>query len=636
MKKLLITSVVFLGVFAGVQEANACADGKTTTTNYITKEDYAEIKKSWEEADAATQKRIDGIVSDLTGVKTSLGSLNFADANNIARNCTSDGCIRNVTGALKDLDLAIGNIDELRNTNYAQGGNVVASIKHLDQQVAKNTHDISTLKGDVETAQGTADRALAEAGKAGQAAETALSGATRAETAAQQAEQTAGGAYTLAQEANERSLANKTDIASLQGQVNSLVGDGEEGSGVIGTITTNITNITNTLNETNETVTNISREVENHNTRISNVESSVADHNTRISNVESSVGNVSSLSSTTYASNTNNVVDAVVALDRQTAVNTQNIETLNNNVTEIASVVDEHTSQIQTLAENDQVLSSRIDATNATVNEIAGVVDTHSSQIQTLSDNDQVLAGLIADNASNIAQNKADIQTVAGAVRTVGNTVAALAEDVGDVNKLAVAHYVGGMTATWVADDFENGVSQEETVVVHPTVVDTVLNLDGQVYQNTQDIATLAANDQVLAEGIAANAEGIKRNAENIDQLYANDEALQGNIEMLGEKMNQMASNTNGSISALNNKVNKLDKKVKTGFASNAALSALVPNARAIGNTQLSAGTGYYDGEFGGAVGVFHYFNDNVLLNAGVSYAGDESLMARAGVSFGF
>lgn len=630
MKKLLITSVVFLGVFAGVQEANACADGKTTTTNYITREDYAEIKKSWEEADAATQKRIDGIVSDLTGVKTSLGSLNFADANNIARNCTSDGCIRNVTSALKDLDMAIGNLDQLRDTNYAQGGNVVASIKHLDQQVAKNTHDISTLKGDVETAQGTAERALAEAGKAGQAAETALSGATRAETAAQQAEQTAGGAYTLAQEANERSLANKTDIASLQGQVNSLVGDGEEGSGVIGTITTNITNITNTLNETNETVTNISREVENHNTRISNVESSVADHNTRISNVESSVGNVSSLSSTTYASNTNNVVDAVVALDRQTAVNTQNIETLNNNVTEIASVVDEHTSQIQTLAENDQVLSSRIDATNATVNEIAGVVDTHSSQIQTLSDNDQVLAGLIADNASDIAQNKADIQTVAGAVRTVGNTVAALAEDVGDVNKLAVAHYVGGISTS---EESEDG---SRTSIVRPTVVDTVMNLDGQVYQNTQDIQALAANDQVLAEGIAANAEGIKRNAENIDQLYANDEALQGNIEMLGEKMNQMASNTNGSISSLNNKVNKLDKKVKTGFASNAALSALVPNARAIGNTQLSAGTGYYDGEFGGAVGVFHYFNDNVLLNAGVSYAGDESLMARAGVSFGF
>ena len=83
-------------------------------------------------------------------------------------------------------------------------------------------------------------------------------------------------------------------------------------------------------------------------------------------------------------------------------------------------------------------------------------------------------------------------------------------------------------------------------------------------------------------------------------------------------------------------RTNKIEHEMKSGFASLAAMSALVPNARATGNTQLSLGTGYYRGTTGFAIGGFHYLNDEVLLNAGAAYAGNGSATFKSGVTFGF
>ena len=86
----------------------------------------------------------------------------------------------------------------------------------------------------------------------------------------------------------------------------------------------------------------------------------------------------------------------------------------------------------------------------------------------------------------------------------------------------------------------------------------------------------------------------------------------------------------------LDNEVKDLRKNMKRGFASMAAMSAMVPNARAKGNTQLSFGTGMYSGHTGFALGGFHWFTDNLLMNIGVAYGdGDSSdMIYRAGVTY--
>ena len=87
----------------------------------------------------------------------------------------------------------------------------------------------------------------------------------------------------------------------------------------------------------------------------------------------------------------------------------------------------------------------------------------------------------------------------------------------------------------------------------------------------------------------------------------------------------------------LQDQIDDLEDDISQVGAMAAAFSALVPNDRVAGNTQISLGYGYYDGENALAAGVFHYVNDNILLNAGASGALDGGeVAARAGITFGF
>ena len=81
---------------------------------------------------------------------------------------------------------------------------------------------------------------------------------------------------------------------------------------------------------------------------------------------------------------------------------------------------------------------------------------------------------------------------------------------------------------------------------------------------------------------------------------------------------------------------NRLDKKVNGVAAMSAAMSALTPNYRSNKNTQLSLGIGIYKGETAVAVGAFHYFNKDILVNAAISHSKASGTAARAGITWGF
>ena len=95
-------------------------------------------------------------------------------------------------------------------------------------------------------------------------------------------------------------------------------------------------------------------------------------------------------------------------------------------------------------------------------------------------------------------------------------------------------------------------------------------------------------------------------------------------------------SRVEGNLDALTNRTHKMHHEMKSGFASLAAMSALVPNARVAGDTQISVGAGHYRGTTGFALGAFHHVNDNVLLNAGAAYGGNGSATFKGGVTFGW
>jgi len=87
----------------------------------------------------------------------------------------------------------------------------------------------------------------------------------------------------------------------------------------------------------------------------------------------------------------------------------------------------------------------------------------------------------------------------------------------------------------------------------------------------------------------------------------------------------------------MSSRVDKVEERVSDLGALSSAMSALVPNSRAAGNTQIAVGAGYYRDSTAMAVGAFHYINDNILVNAGVSTAFNHSETAgRAGVTIGW
>jgi hypothetical protein len=92
--------------------------------------------------------------------------------------------------------------------------------------------------------------------------------------------------------------------------------------------------------------------------------------------------------------------------------------------------------------------------------------------------------------------------------------------------------------------------------------------------------------------------------------------------------------NLDSNIYRIDREVSDLKHDFRSGMASMAAMTALVPNARSQGDTSLSLGTGAYEGHTAMAIGGFHYINDNLLLNAGVAWGNSNDVAYRMGVTY--
>ena len=143
-----------------------------------------------------------------------------------------------------------------------------------------------------------------------------------------------------------------------------------------------------------------------------------------------------------------------------------------------------------------------------------------------------------------------------------------------------------------------------------PTVTDAIVSLDTQV---------------------ALNEDNIEINRQNIAQNRADIDANTQRISSLSDAVSALDTNLNH----IDQRIDKVENNLKSGLAAVTALTALVPNARDCGDTQLSVGAGMYSNRAGVAFGGFHYLNDHILLNAGASFGGAKDLAFRAGITFG-
>ncbi len=354
-----------------------------------------------------------------------------------------------------------------------------------------------------------------------------------------------------------------------------------------------------------------------------NVGDSTTNLASAVNQLDVAIGNIAGLSTTNGNLSTTDVATSLTKID----TNMGALDTLTHEAFG-ATAPTNITAGLNSLATNIETATGGTftdGAWKATVS--AG---TSNSYTYTESTNLMDAINQVASNIGTKAQLPDDVNGVKQ-TNTVNQNIKAINDTIGDMEDLestfvATAHVGNAIT--------NGGASTPTTVVAALNNIDATL---GMIHGLKANGSNLGDNSN-LADGTTVE-----------EHLVALDDAI-GNRNYTSTKYVSANSDLSTAVSALDsnlerveNKVDNLDRRVgkmhhemKSGFASLAAMSALVPNARVAGDTQIAVGTGYYRGTTGFAVGAFHHINDNVLLNAGASYGGNGAAVFKGGVTFGF
>lgn len=102
-------------------------------------------------------------------------------------------------------------------------------------------------------------------------------------------------------------------------------------------------------------------------------------------------------------------------------------------------------------------------------------------------------------------------------------------------------------------------------------------------------------------------------------------------------QLEAMEANFLDELQPIQHQLNELSDRVRAIGALSVAMTSILPNHRAENDTQVALGVGTYRDNYAFAAGVFHYVNNNVLVNGAVSSSSDLNETAgRAGVTFGW
>ena len=264
---------------------------------------------------------------------------------------------------------------------------------------------------------------------------------------------------------------------------------------------------------------------------------------------------------------------------------------------------------------NDQTVNQNVAAVNATIGDLTGL----HGDLKNLTNGTDTLPTTVVEALNNI---DATLGTIHG-------------------------------LSTKLADNYKGNLAEGTTVEQHLTAIDSSIG-DRSTYNNAAgsngysasagaDVATavteIASNIGTAAD-LGASQNGVSaRNTVNAN--IANLNSALGDVSTLSEThYASKATNVTDAIKSVDAGLYSLDQDVRSlrhhfegGMASAAALSALQPNARATGNTQLALGTGAYKGHTAMALGGFHWVTDNLFLNAGVAWDNNEATY-RMGVTY--
>lgn len=176
---------------------------------------------------------------------------------------------------------------------------------------------------------------------------------------------------------------------------------------------------------------------------------------------------------------------------------------------------------------------------------------------------------------------------------------------------------------TYIVETYQDGkyiYAKDNTGKVFVTGIDDSARIDNAIKKINKQGKKITKNTNAIEQTNIRvdNAErNIARNTQSISRLNDNVGAISSRLDT-----------TNKRIDALN-------ERVDSGLATVSALTALHPNPRDNSRTQIAVGTGVYRDNVAGAIGVFHWINDRIMLSGGIAYGGDSEWAGNVGLSIG-
>ena len=289
------------------------------------------------------------------------------------------------------------------------------------------------------------------------------------------------------------------------------------------------------------------------------------------------------------------------------------------------------------------------------------------SEMNGVSDKNTVNTNIAAVNSTigNLKNLAKDLKNLTNGSKDEGYQPKDVVEVFNNIDStLGKIHYLANTDGTVSSTRVVSTVGNGTNLAVGTTVEDHLVSLDNAIgnrnYTSTNIVtkgssasAAISALDKSLGSskdlgpsmnGVAAG-NSVNTNIAAVNAAIGDVSRLQKETYLLNKatsmtdavvSLDNQLYNMGAAIGEVAHRIDDVRKEMRSGLASAAALSALVPNARSDGKTSLSLGMGGYSGYQAVAVGGFHYVTDNLLLNVGASMGNGSDATYRIGATYTF
>lgn len=643
--------------FASDEELTAAKDELSGKIDAITQEGGA-IDTAVDAAKSELQGSINDVAEDVTELGGRLDTAE-TDIDNLQSDMaavkddmtTVKDDISGLQDTVANLDNTYATDEELQSTKTELQGN----INKVSGDLASTSEKVGNLENslsDTNEKVGNLETSLSDTNKKVDSLESSL--ADKADTS-----------YVNEQLAGKADASDVTALEDELGKTNQTVSDL---NGKLETTDQNVANLESELNKTNETVTALDGELEKTNTAVAGNTAAITANADAIDNLESGKADKTELeqAKTELSGQINDITKEGGAID--TAVNTAKDElngTISDTKTELQGNINTAKTELEgNIADSLQESKDYTDSQLSTVEEnILAKADEKyvtneglDEKVQNSVDNtigtrvEDTVNKTVGDISQLGVGNKNLSNGSEDAPETIVEAINNIDQSLGTTHGLA--DKLGGQHQGNLADG--------TTVEDHLTSLDSAIgNRDNYTNANGSNnyLATAGADISTAISEIASNigtaedlgtAQNGVSSSNTVNQNIAAVNTAIGNTSKLANTHYVSgATNLTDAVAGLDNQIHNLDSRYyqlsgdindlrddfNAGMATMSAMTALVPNARATGNTQLSFGTGMYEGETAMALGGFHWINDNVLLNVGAAW-GSADTAYRMGITY--